>query len=91
MKFLIALCLIFAFVMPTHAHLFKKLKDKVNNSIDKKVDKAVGPVKGPTTIEQKEDAASDQYSDATENNERPIFVDIAAANGKMILKLKKGC
>ena len=74
----------------THAQLFKKLKDKVNKTVAKTADKVVGTDKAQTATENKEDAASDQYSDATENNERPIFVDKAPDNGKMILKLKNG-
>ena len=73
-------------ILPSQAQLFKKLKDKVN----KTVDKAVGNDKPQTETEKKEDAASSEYSDVTENNEKPIFVDVAPANGKMILKLKKG-
>ena len=73
-------------ILPSQAQLFKKLKDKVN----KTVDKAVGNDKPQTETEKKEDAASSEYSDDTENNEKPIFVDVAPANGKMILKLKKG-
>lgn len=73
-------------IIPLQAQLFKKLKDKVT----KTVDKAVGNDKPPTEIEKKEDAASSEYSDVTENNEKPIFVDVPPANGKMIVKLKKG-
>lgn len=73
-------------IIPSQAQLFKKLKDKVN----KTVDKAVGNDKPQTETEKKEDAATSEYSDVTENNEKPIFVDVAPANGKMILKLKKG-
>lgn len=77
-------------ISSANAQFFKKLKDKVNKTVEKKIDKAVGTDKSKSDIEKKEDAASDQYSDATENNERPIFVDKAPANGKMILKLKNG-
>lgn len=73
----------------SQAQLLKKLKDKVNKTVDKTVDKATGTNSSKTEIEKKEDASSDQYSDVTENNERPIFVDAAPANGKMVLKLKK--
>ncbi len=69
-----------------HAQILKKLKDKVNNAVDK----TIGTDSTKTDIEKKEDAASDQYSDVTENNEKPIFVDAAPANGKMVLKFKKG-
>ena len=72
----------------SNAQFLKKIKNKVNKSLDKTADKAVGTDK--TDIEKKEDAASDQYSDATENNEKPIFADKVPANGKMMLKLKKG-
>ena len=77
------------YIAPAQAQLLKKLKDKVNKTVDKTGDKATGTDSPKTETEKKEDAASDQYSDVTENNERPIFVDIAPANGKMVLKLKK--
>lgn len=85
--------ILFVFVMSAcvnsaPAQLLKKLKDKVNNSLDKKVDNSVGIDKPSTETEKKVNAASDQYSDATENNEKPIFVDKAPA--KMVLQLKKG-
>jgi hypothetical protein len=60
------------------------------NKIKNKVNKTAGTDKPETETEKKENAASNEYSDATENNEKPIFVDAAPANGKMILKLKKG-
>ena len=74
----------------SNAQFLKKIKNKVNKTIDKTTEKAVGTDKTQTATEKKEDAASDQYSDATENNEKPIFADKAPDNGKMILKLKKG-
>jgi hypothetical protein len=86
--FCVASCL--CLQINVQAQLFKKLKDKVNKTIDKKIDKAVGIDKPKSDIEKKEDAASDEYSDDTENNEKPIFIDKAPDNGKMILKLKKG-
>jgi hypothetical protein len=89
MKNFLILFIVFACITPTHAQFLKKIKDKVNKTVDKKIDKAVGIDKPTTEIEKKEDAASDQYSDVTENNERPIFVDKAPDNGKMILQLKK--
>ena len=60
-------------VIPTHAQFLKKIKDKVNKGIDKTVDKAVGTDKPQTEIEKKEDAASSEYSDATENIEKPVW------------------
>ncbi len=88
-KLIILLCVCF-YVLPLQAQFLKKIKDKVNKGIDKTVDKATGTDKPQTEIEKKEAAASDQYSDATENNEKPIFVNAAPANGRMVLKLKKG-
>ena len=76
-------------ILPAPAQFLKKIKDKVNQTVDKKIDKAVGVDKPTTEIEKKENAASDQYSDATENNEKPIFVDKAPGNGRMVLQLKK--
>lgn len=75
-------------IASTHAQFLKKIKDKVNKAADKTADKAVGADK--TETEKKENDAASEYSDATENNEKPIFVNAAPANGKMILKLKKG-
>ncbi|MGG9960414.1 hypothetical protein [Ferruginibacter sp. SUN106] len=89
MKKFIGICLLCGFTIITHAQLLKKIKDKVNKGIDKKIDKAVGTEKPTTETEKKENAASDQYSDVTENNERPIFVDKAPDNGRMVLQLKK--
>ena len=73
------------YIAPAQAQLLKKLKDKVN----KTVDKATGTDSPKTETEKKEDAAQPEYIDETENRERPIFVDAAPANGKMVLKLKK--
>ncbi|MEP6673883.1 MAG: hypothetical protein ABJA78_01965 [Ferruginibacter sp.] len=96
MKKMILLLCVCIYIMPAQAQLLKKLKDKVNKGVDKAVDKTVTKTTGTDTdkpqtqIEKKEAAASDQYSDVTENNEKPIFVDAAPANSKMVLKLKKG-
>ncbi len=87
-KFLIVLIFCSTGVI-SQAQLLKKLKEKVNKTVDKTIDKATGTNSSNTEIEKKENAASDQYSDATENNEKPIFIDAAPANGKMVLKLKK--
>lgn len=62
------------------AQFLKKMKDKLDLPFDKGQ---------PTNIEQKENDASTEYSDATENNEKPVFVDKAPANGKLMVKLKK--
>jgi hypothetical protein len=74
-------------VAPAKAQLFKKLKDKVskvaNNSVTNNSET------GGSATKAKEDAAAAEYSDATENHERPIFADKAPVNGKMVLKLKK--
>jgi hypothetical protein len=78
------------FFTGVQAQLLKKIKDKVNKGIDNKIDKVAGIDKPTSETEKKENAASDQYSDATENNERPIFVDKAPGNGKMVLQLKNG-
>ncbi|MEO7044262.1 MAG: hypothetical protein ABI091_03070 [Ferruginibacter sp.] len=88
-KIIILLCMCIC-IAPAQAQLLKKLKDKVNKTVDKTINKATGTDSPKTETEKKEDAASDQYSDVTENNERPIFVDAAPSNGKMVLKLKKG-
>ncbi|MEO6850433.1 MAG: hypothetical protein ABI203_06635 [Mucilaginibacter sp.] len=87
MKFLFSLCVLFYCFAPAQAQLLKKLKSKVQ----KAVDQSVAPDNGASnsSTKQKEDAASGEYSDATENNERPIFIDKGPANGKMVLKLKK--
>ena len=90
MKKIIFFLILCACVSSIQAQFFKKIKDKVNKGIDKTVDKATGTDKQQTEIEKKEAAASSEYSDATENNEKPIFVDGAPANAKMVLKLKKG-
>ncbi len=73
-------------IIPSQAQLLNKVKDKVN----KTVDKAIAIEKPTTQTEKKENAASSGYSDATENNEKPIFVDTAPNNGRMILQQKKG-
>ena len=88
-KFLILLIFCSIGVM-SHAQFFKKLKDKVNKTVDKTIDKATGTNNPKTETEKKEDAASIHYSDVTENKEKPIFIDAAPANGKMVLKLNKG-
>jgi len=73
-------------IIPSQAQLLNKLKDKVS----KTVDKAIAIEKPATLTEKKEDAAGSEYSDATENNEKPIFVDTAPDNGRRILTQKKG-
>ena len=73
-------------IIPSQAQLLNKLKDQVN----KTVDKAIAIEKPTTQTEKKENAASSEYSDATENNEKPVFVGAAPANGRMILQQKKG-
>ena len=90
MKKIIVFACLCVCVIPTQAQFFKKIKDKVNKGIDKTVDKAVGTDKPQTETEKKEIAASSEYSDVTENNEKPIFVDAAPTNAKMVVKLKKG-
>ena len=86
MKKIIFLSILSVSTLFSQSQLLKKLKDKANNGVNK----AIGISKPQTEIEKKEAAASSEYSDATENNEKPIFVDVAPANAKMILKLKKG-
>jgi len=89
MRKLILLAVVFSCVANTQAQFFKKIKDKVNKGVDNKIDKVAGVDKPTTETEKKENAASDQYSDATENNEKPIFVDKAPDNGRLVLQLKK--
>ena len=89
MKKIIILALMIFSINNMQAQLLKKIKDKVNNAVDKPASKTAGTDNSKTETEKKEDAASNQYSDVTENNERPIFVDAAPANGKMMLKLKQ--
>lgn len=89
MKKIIIAIIFCAAAATSNAQFLKKLKDKVNKTVDKSVGKAIGTDKPQSEIEKKEDAASDQYSDATENNEKPIFVDVAPANGRLVLKMKK--
>lgn len=85
-KKIIAIAFICIFTLQAQAQLFKKLEDKI-----KKVANKEAPAnKQQTGIEKKEITASSEYSDVTENNENPIFVDAVPANGKMILKLSKG-
>lgn len=90
MKKTIILAVMSFCISNAQAQFLKKIKDKVNNAVDKTVAKTAGTDSSKTEIEKKEDAASDQYSDVTENNEKPVFVDAAPANGKMVLKLKNG-
>lgn len=89
MKNILTVCAMCACLATTHAQFLKKLKDKVNKTIDKKIDKTVVVVAPASEIEKKENAAANEFSDATENHEKPIFVDKAPDNGKMVLKLKK--
>jgi len=88
-KKLIILSIMCVFLSPVKAQFFNKLKDKLNKTVDKSVNKALGIDKSASEIEKKENAASDQYSDETENNEKPIFADKVPVNGKLLLKLKK--
>jgi hypothetical protein len=90
MKKLIVLITFLFCIINVHAQILKKLKDKVNNAVDKTVTKTADADSAKTEIGKKEDDASSQYSDVTENEEKPIFVDVAPANGKMVLKFKKG-
>ncbi len=90
MKRIVTLSVMCMCLTMSNAQFLKKIKDKVNKGLDKTADNAAGKDKAQTAIEKKEDAASDQYSDATENHEKPIFADKVPDNGKMILKLKKG-
>lgn len=85
MKKIFLLIAVVSFTFSVQAQLLKKIKDKVNNTVDKTLSG-----KNQTEVEKKENDAADEYSDAVENNEKPVFVDMAPANGKMIVKLKKG-
>jgi hypothetical protein len=89
MKKLVILTLMFMYITSTHAQFLSKLKENVNKTVDKSIDKVVGVDKSQSETEKKENAASDQYSDVTENNEKPIFVDKVPDNGKMVLKQNK--
>jgi hypothetical protein len=89
MKKLVILALLLLYITSTNAQLLNKLKENVNKTVDKTVSKALGVDNSQSETEKKEIAASDQYSDVTENNEKPIFVDKVPDNGKMVLKQKK--
>lgn len=85
MKKMFLLIAVVPITFSVEAQLLKKIKDKVNTTVDKTLSG-----KNQTEVEKKENDAADEYSDAVENNEKPVFVDMAPANGKMIVKLKKG-
>ncbi len=90
MKKLILLVIVLTQIMsPASAQLMKKLNQKINQATDKALGLDKPEEKKQTSLEKKEDDAQSEYSDVTENNERPIFVDAVPANGKMVLKLKK--
>lgn len=76
-------------ISPAKAQLMKKLNQKINKVTDKALGNDQSEEKKQTDLEKKEDDAQSAYSDVTENNERPIFVEVAPSNGKMMLKLKK--
>jgi hypothetical protein len=76
-------------ISPANAQLMKKLNQKINKVTDKALGNDQSEEKKQTDLEKKEDDAQSAYSDVTENNERPIFVEVAPSNGKMMLKLKK--
>lgn len=90
MKKLILLVVLLTQIASTANAQFLK---KLNQKIDKATDKALGIDQSKDdkqkSLEKKQDDAQSEYSDVTENNEKPIFVDAAPTNGKMALKLKK--
>ncbi len=90
MKKIILLAIVLSKIMlPASAQLMKKLNQKINQATEKAIGIDQPDDKKQTSLEKKEDDAQSEYSDVTENNERPIFVGTAPANGKMVLKLKK--
>ena len=91
MKKIILLVIVLSQTMsPASAQLMKKLNQKINQVTDKALGIDQQDDKKQTSLEKKEYDAQSEYSDATENNEKPIFVDAAPPNGKMVLKLKNG-
>jgi hypothetical protein len=92
MKKIVVLFIAMGIVMLTHSQtrFLKKMKDKVDKGIDKTVDKATGTDNTQTEVEKKEDVASSEYNDATENGEKPLFATTPPANGKLMLTIKAG-